>query len=51
MDGAHGLLKDKNNLANELQQVLHCVGKRNNISEISPRSAIAYARKVVIWLN
>ena len=51
MDSAHGLEKGTNSLTNELQQVLHCVGKRKHLDEISPWSAIVYAHKVTRWVN
>ena len=42
MYGAHILSKYKNILVNDLQQELHCVGKINHISDISPSSTIDY---------
>ena len=51
MYGTHVLPKDTKILANELQHVLHCVGKIYNISYISLRSTILYARKIIRWVN
>ena len=48
MDGGHGIPTDTNSLTTELQQVIHCVGKHNNLSNISPRSAIHFPRRVIM---
>ena len=51
MDGAHGLTKDINIFTRDIQQVIHCAGKRKHLGEISPRSVIVYPQKVIIWVN
>ena len=51
MDGSHRLTKDTQSLTNELQQMLHRIGNRNHLGKISPKSSIAYVRKVIRQVN
>ena len=44
MHGAHGLPRDIVSLTNELQQLIHDVGKQNIDNGIQPRSEQRYAR-------
>ena len=47
MDGAHGLPKDTISLIDDLQQVLHCVGKRKVVNKIKPNYAVRHAQGVI----
>ena len=51
MEGSHVLPKYSIILSNDLQKVLHSVGKQNIVDEINSKSAIQYARKVVERVN
>ena len=47
IEGAHGLPRDTNTISDELQQVLHGVGRRYAKKIITPDSALRYARRVI----
>ena len=51
IDGAHGLPRDIASLTNELQQVLHGVGKQSIGNVIQPKSAQRYARRLIQLVN
>ena len=51
MDGAHGLPKYVMRLANEIQQVLHGIGKQRIVNEIKSNSAYRYDRRVIQQVN
>ena len=48
---AHGLPRDTTTISNELQQVLHRVGRRDANETITPESALRYARRVIGGVN
>ena len=47
IEGAHGLPRDTNTISNELQQVMHGVGRRESNKTIKSRSALRYACIVI----
>ena len=47
IEGAHGLPRGTNAISDELQQVLHGVGRRDANKTITPESALRYARRVI----
>ena len=51
MGNSNGLPKDTIRLANELNQVLHCIGNKNVVGQVNYKSAMKYARKVIQWVN
>ena len=51
IDGAHGLLRDINTFADEIQQVLHEVDGKIIGNEIKPASAQRYAHRLIKRLN
>ena len=51
MDGAYGIPIYSLSLANELQQVLHSVGKRRIVNEIKPNSAHKYSHIFIRRVN
>ena len=51
IEGAHGLPRDTNTISDELQQVLHGVGRRDVTKTITPDSALRYIRRVIAHVN
>ena len=51
MDGARGLPKYANSIANDLQKGIHSVRKRNIVDEITAASAVKYSLRVIIRVN
>ena len=51
MYSAHGLPKEAISLANDLQQVLHWVGKRKIVDMFKPNSIIRYSSRVIGWAH
>ena len=51
IEGAHGLPRDTSTISDELQQVLHGVGRRDANKTITPDSALRYARRVIGRVN
>ena len=51
MDGVHGLPRDATSLANELQELLHGVGKHRISKEIKQSYAQSYSHRVIKWVN
>ena len=47
IEGAHGLQRDAIILSDELQQVLHGVGKRSVFRDIKSKSSYRYPRRVI----
>ena len=47
MDSAHGLPKDTNITAPELQEMIHYVRKHGHINDISPKSAMQYSQRFI----
>ena len=48
---AHGLPRDTNTISDELQQVLHGVGRLDTNKTIESCSALRYARRVIAHVN
>ena len=48
---AYGLPRDTTTISNELQQVLHGVGRREAKNTITPPSKLRYARRVIARVN
>ena len=51
IEGAHGFPRDTYTISDELQQVLHGVGRRDSNKIITPDSALMYARRVIARVN
>ena len=51
MEGAHVLTRDTTSLANELQQVLHDVGKLSIVNEIKHNYSHIYSHRVIKGVN
>ena len=51
IEGAHGLPRDTNTIYDELQQVIHSVGRRDANKTIESRSALRYYRRVITCVN
>ena len=51
IDGAHKLPRDTTSLKNELQQVLHEVGKRGIGNLTKEKITQRYDRRVIKWIN
>ena len=51
IEGAYGLPRDTNTISDELQQVLHNVGRRDVAKTITLDSALRYARRVIARVN
>ena len=51
IEGAHGLPRDTNTIYDELQQVLHGVGRRDANKTITPDSELRYARRLIGRVN
>ena len=51
IEGAHGLPRDTTTISDELQQVLHNVGRRDANKTITPDSALRCARRVIVRVN
>ena len=51
IDGAHGLPRDIPNFTNEIQQVLHDLGKQRIGKVIKPQSEKIYSRRVIKHVN
>ena len=51
IEGAHGLPRDTTTISNELQQVLHGVGRRDVAKTITLDSALRYSRRVIARVN
>ena len=51
IEGAHGLPRDTNTIYDELQQVIHSVGRRDANKTIKSRSALRYVRRVIARVN
>ena len=51
IEGAHGLTRDTTTISNELQQVLHGVGRRDANKTITPDYALRYCRRVIAHVN
>ena len=51
IDGAHGLPRDTVSFTNEIQQVLHDVGKWSIGNGIQPKSANRYSRRFIQHVN
>ena len=50
-EGANVLTKYISRLITDLEQVLHCVGKRNTLNEVIPKYVIVYDCKVIRQVN
>ena len=51
IEGAHGLPMDTTSISNELQQVLHGMGRRHANNRIKMHSALRYTRRVTYLVN
>ena len=51
MEGVYGIPRDTISIKNELQQVLHLVGKIRIFDEIKKNSTYKYYRRVVFLVN
>ena len=51
IEGARGLPRDTTTISDELQRVLHGVGRRDVAKTITPDSALRYARRVISSVN
>ena len=51
MSSAHELPEYSNSLKSEMKQVVHCVGEKNNLSDILQKYAIQYARRFIRHIN
>ena len=51
IEGAHGLPRDTSTISDELQQVLHGVGRRDANKTSTPPSALRYAHRVIARVN
>ena len=51
MEGVYGIPRDTISIKNELQQVLHLVGKIRIIDEIKQNPTYKYSRRVVVLVN
>ena len=51
IEGAHFLPRDTTPISNELQQVLHDMGRREANKTITPDSALRYAHRVIGHVN
>ena len=51
IEGAHFLPMDTTTISDEIQQVLHGVGRRESIKTIIPRSALRYAHRLIVRVN
>ena len=51
IDGAHGIPRDTATFTNELQQVIHDVGKLIIGNGIQPKSTQRYSCRAVQWVN
>ena len=51
MGGEHGLPRDSRSLTNELQQVIHGIGKKRVVNKIQPNSSYSNDRRVMQWVN
>ena len=51
IEGVHGLPRDTNTISNELQQVMHGVGRQESNKTIKSRSTIRYACRVIARVN
>ena len=51
IEDSHGLQRDTTTISDELQQVLHGVGRRDVAKTITPDSALRYARRVIAQVN
>ena len=51
IEGAHGLPRDTTTISDELQKVLHGVGRRDVAITITPDSALRYAHRLIARVN
>ena len=51
IEGAHGLPRDTSTISDELQQVLHGVGRQDANISIKTNSALMYACRVIARVN
>ena len=51
IEGAHGLPRDDTTISDELQQVLHDVGRRDARKTITLESALRYTIRVIVSVN
>ena len=51
IEGAHGLPMDTTTISDEIQQVLHGVGRQDANKTITQDSALRYARRVIGCVN
>ena len=51
IEGANGISRDTNTIPNELQQVIHSIGRRDVNKTIKTHSALRYARRVIVCVN
>ena len=51
IDGTYGIPRDATSLANEIQQVLHGVGKRMISKAIRHNYTQKYSHRVIKWVN
>ena len=51
MDGVYGIRRDTISINNDLQKVLHLVGKISIVDEIKQNSTYKYSREVIFWVN
>ena len=51
IEGAHGHTMNTSIISNEIQQVLHGVGRQDVTKTITPDSALRYARRVIARVN
>ena len=51
IEGAYVLPRDTNTIYDELQQVLHGVGRQDPTNTITPPSVLRYDRRVIVRVN
>ena len=51
LEGAHGLPRDTTTISDELQQVLHGMGRQDANKTITPDSVLRYSRRVIGCVN
>ena len=51
MEGVYGISRDTISIKNDLQQVLHLVGKIRIIDEIKQNPTYKYSRRVIFLVN
>ena len=51
IEGVYGITRNEIRIKNELQQVLHLVGKIRIVDEIKQNPTYKYSRRVFFWVN